>query len=158
MAVSQSTSRVTVAQSGSRHISPKLRGLAASVPTRRCCFAPALYMDDMRVSMSAKKAPVRGAPLAKRCAFIGHLMNAENTAAVIGSLAPIAVNYAGVSVECHHVGTGETLERKRVRGQLPEGPFLALSSRSEADREGQQRLRDEAFANRSGNSRSLRAA
>src|SRR5208337_1687070 len=98
MAVSQSTSQVTVAQSGSRHISPKLRGLAASVGTSRC-FARILYMDDMRVSMSAKKVPVTGAPLAKRCAFIGHLMNAENTAAVIGSLASIAVNYAGVSVE-----------------------------------------------------------
>src|SRR5271170_122603 len=103
MAVSQSTSRVTVGQSGSRHISPKLRGLAVSVPTRRRCFTPVLYMDDMRVSMSAKKVPVTGAPLAKRYAFIGHLMNAENSAAVIGSLASIAVNYAGVSLECHHV-------------------------------------------------------
>jgi hypothetical protein len=53
------------------------------------------------------QAPLRGARwgLADcQCAFIGHWMNAENTAAVIGSLASIAVNYAGVSAECYHVG------------------------------------------------------
>jgi hypothetical protein len=33
------------------------------------------------------------------------LTNAENTAAVIESLASIAVNYARVSADCHHVGS-----------------------------------------------------
>src|SRR5215471_8658435 len=57
----------------------------------------ALYIDDMRASSSAKKVPGGDSPIAKRCAFVGHLMNAENTAAVIGLLASIAADCAGVS-------------------------------------------------------------
>ena len=56
----------------------------------------------MRVSMSAKKAPGAGSPITKRCAFVGHLMNAENAAAVIGLLAFIAVDHAGVSGDMIH--------------------------------------------------------
>jgi len=55
--------------------------------------------------MSAKKVPGGRSPIAKRCAFVGHLTNAENTAAVIGLLASTTVNYAGVSADCHHVGS-----------------------------------------------------
>jgi hypothetical protein len=45
--------------------------------------------------MSAKKVPGGGSPIAKRYAFVGHLRNAENTAAVIELLASIVVDYAG---------------------------------------------------------------
>jgi hypothetical protein len=38
-------------------------------------------------SMSTKKAPGAGSPIVKRCAFVGHLTNAENTAAEIWLLA-----------------------------------------------------------------------
>ena len=62
-------------------------------------FAAALYIDDMRASMSVKKVPGAGSPIARRCAFVGHLRNAENTAAVIGLFASIAVDYAGVSAD-----------------------------------------------------------
>src|ERR1700730_10364975 len=51
----------------------------------------------MRASTSAKKVPGGDAPIAKRCAFVGHLMNAENTAAVIELLASIEADCAGVS-------------------------------------------------------------
>ena len=47
--------------------------------------------------MSAKKVPGGDLPIAKRCAFVGHLMNAENTAAVIELLASIEADCAGVS-------------------------------------------------------------
>jgi hypothetical protein len=50
----------------------------------------------MRASMSAKKTPGEGSPIAKRCAFVGHLRNAENTAVVIVLLASIAVDHAKV--------------------------------------------------------------
>ena len=43
----------------------------------------ALYIDDMRASMSVKKVAGAGSPIARRCAFVGHLRNAVNTAAVI---------------------------------------------------------------------------
>src|SRR5260370_13263005 len=51
----------------------------------------------MRALISAKKAPGAGSPIARRCGFVGHLRNAENAAAVIGLLASIAVDCAGVS-------------------------------------------------------------
>jgi hypothetical protein len=36
-----------------------------------------LHIDDMCASASAKKVPGGAAPTAKRCAFVGHLMNAD---------------------------------------------------------------------------------
>jgi hypothetical protein len=74
------------------------RGSASSAPTCRRRFATALYIDDMRASTSAKKVPGGDAPIAKRCAFVGHLMNAENTAAVIELFASMTANCARVSV------------------------------------------------------------
>jgi len=47
--------------------------------------------------MSTKKAPGAGSPIAKRCAFVGHLRNAENIAAEIWVLAPIVIVHARVS-------------------------------------------------------------
>lgn len=52
--------------------------------------------------MSAKKAPGVGSPVPKRCAFVGHLRNAENTAAVIALFASMAVNSAEVSASAIH--------------------------------------------------------
>jgi len=46
-------------------------------PVCSCRLASALYMGDMRVSMSTKKALGAGSPIAKRCAFSGHLRNSE---------------------------------------------------------------------------------
>jgi len=56
----------------------------------------------MRTSVSVKKVPGAGSPIAKRCAFVGHLRNAENTAAVIGLIGFIAVDYAVVSRNSHY--------------------------------------------------------
>jgi hypothetical protein len=75
-------------------------------------LATALYIDDMRASMSAKWAFGAGSPIDMRCAFVVHLRNAENTAAVIGVFAPIAVDCARVSTGtirklCHEVTPGE---------------------------------------------------
>jgi hypothetical protein len=63
--------------------SSKSRGSATSVPTRSVDVTTDLYIDDMRVSMSVKKVVGAGSPIARRCAFVGHLRNAMNTAAVI---------------------------------------------------------------------------
>src|SRR4051794_29248713 len=63
------------------------------------CHCAALYIDDMDVSISAKKVPGAGSSVATRCAFVGHLTNAENTAAVIALLASMAVEYAEVSAD-----------------------------------------------------------
>jgi hypothetical protein len=52
--------------------------------------------------MSTKKAPGVGSPIAKRCAFVGHLTNAENTAAEIWLLAFIAIDDARVSANIDH--------------------------------------------------------
>jgi hypothetical protein len=60
-------------------------------------LAAALYIDDMRLSMSAKSVPGAGSPIDIRCAFVGHLRNAENNAAVIGLFASLPVNSARVS-------------------------------------------------------------
>src|SRR5260370_34042875 len=73
------------------------RTSATLAPVCSCRFATALYMDDMRASMSTKKVPGAGSPIAKRCAFVGHLRNAENIAAEIRLLAPIAIDHARVS-------------------------------------------------------------
>ena len=56
-----------------------------------CRCAVALYMDHMPASISAKKVSDLGAPLIKRCAFVGHLRNAEKTAAVIRVVGLIAI-------------------------------------------------------------------
>src|SRR5664279_2110056 len=80
-----------------RHNSLKSRSSAASAPMGDRCLAIALYIDDMRASMSAKWAPGAGSPMDRRCAFVGHLRNAENNAAVIGVFASIAVDCARVS-------------------------------------------------------------
>src|SRR3979411_629304 len=89
-----------------RHRSLKSRNSATSAPMGDCSLAAALYIDDMRASMSAKWAPRAGSPIAMRCAFVGHLRNAENNAAVIGVFASIAVDCARVSTDtirkqCH---------------------------------------------------------
>jgi hypothetical protein len=79
--------------------SVKSRGSATSVPTRSVRVAVDLYIDDMRASMSVKKVAGAGSPIARRCAFVGHLRNAINTAAVIELWASIISNYAGVSAD-----------------------------------------------------------
>src|ERR1700682_1568853 len=63
--------------------SSKSRGSPTSVPTRSVGITADLYIDDMRSSMFVKKAVGAGSPIARRCAFVGHLRNAVNTAAVI---------------------------------------------------------------------------
>jgi hypothetical protein len=46
----------------------------------------------MRASMSAKKGFGAGSPMAMRYAFVGHLRNAENIAAVIELLVSITLS------------------------------------------------------------------
>src|SRR5262249_29186921 len=82
-AVSQSTSCVVVAKLGLRHSCLKSKGSVSSIPTRSRCFATTLYIDVMRASMLAKYVSGAGSPIARRCAFVGHLRNAANVAAVI---------------------------------------------------------------------------
>src|SRR3978361_1077762 len=67
---------------------PKSRASANSCPAPN---AVALYMDDMRASMSAKKVSEFGSPMTRRCAFVGHLRNAEKTEVVIRLFALTAV-------------------------------------------------------------------
>src|SRR3984893_5776132 len=71
------------------HRSLKSRGSVTSVPTRSVGLTADLYLDDMRASMSVKKVVGAGSPIARRCAFVGHLRNAINTAAVIELFVPI---------------------------------------------------------------------
>jgi hypothetical protein len=59
-------------------------------------LAAALYIDDVRASISARWVLGAGSPIDMRCAFVGHLRNAENIAAVIGLLAFIATDHAKV--------------------------------------------------------------
>src|ERR1700687_3581419 len=80
------------------HRSLKSRGSVTSVPTRSVGLTADLYLDDMRASMSVKKVVGAGSPIARRCAFVGHLRNAINTAAVIELFVSISAKYAGVSV------------------------------------------------------------
>src|SRR4051794_36119072 len=70
--------------------SSKSRGPVTPVSTRSLGFATSLYIDDMRASISAKKEPAAGSPIARRCAFVWHLRNAENSGAVIRLLAFIS--------------------------------------------------------------------
>jgi len=42
-----------------------------------------LYINDIRASMSEKKVAGAGSSIARKCAFVGHLREAQNTAAVI---------------------------------------------------------------------------
>jgi hypothetical protein len=67
----------------------KSRGSIASSLTRSRCFTSDLYIDDMRTCVSVKKTSRAGSPIARRYAFVGHLRNAGNTAAVIELLASI---------------------------------------------------------------------
>ena len=76
----------------------KSRGSATSVPTRSVGFTVDLYIDDIRSSMLVKKAVGAGSPIARRCAFVGHLRNAMNAAAAIELFVSISAKYAGVSV------------------------------------------------------------
>jgi hypothetical protein len=62
-----------------------------SIPTRSVRVTADLYIDDMRASMSVKKVAGAGSPIARRCAFVGHLRYALNTAAVIELFASIVV-------------------------------------------------------------------
>jgi hypothetical protein len=73
------------------HSFPKSRGSATSFPTRSVRVTADLYIDDMRASMSVKKVAGAGSPIARRCAFVGHLRYALNTAAVIELFASIVV-------------------------------------------------------------------
>ena len=49
-------------------------------------------MDDTRASMSAKKVSELVSPVTRRCAFVGHLRNAENIAAVMSLFVLMAVS------------------------------------------------------------------
>jgi hypothetical protein len=61
-----------------------------SAPMGRLRVTADLYINDIRASMSAKKIAGAGSPLARRYAFVGHLREAENTAAVIGLFVSMA--------------------------------------------------------------------
>src|SRR5258708_2492270 len=88
-AVDRMRDRFTAAATQS---SPKSRGSATSAPTRSLRVTSDLYLDDMRASMSVKKEFGMGSPMARRYAFVGHLRNAENIAAVIELLVSIIVS------------------------------------------------------------------
>src|SRR6266566_9047531 len=89
MAVSQSTGCAVASWPRLFHSSLKSRGSTTSVPTRSLRVTSDLYIDDMRAWMSVKKASGAGSPIARRYAFVGHLRNAKNTAAVIDLLVSI---------------------------------------------------------------------
>jgi hypothetical protein len=61
------------------------RGLATLAPMGKLRVTADLYINDIRASMSVKKEAGADSPLARRYAFVGHLREAKNTAAVIGS-------------------------------------------------------------------------
>src|ERR1035441_3612125 len=88
------------ALSGLRDSCPKLR--ASAMSARELRFAAALYLEDICARISAKKVSGGGSPIARRCAFVAHLVNAENIAAGIGLVASIAINYAPISANCQH--------------------------------------------------------
>src|SRR5258708_7092860 len=92
MAVSQSTGCAIASRPRLPQSSPKSRGSATSAPTRSLRVTSDLYLDDMRASMSVKKEFGMGSPMARRYAFVGHLRNAENIAAVIELLVSIIVS------------------------------------------------------------------
>jgi len=80
------------------HRSLKSRGSATSVLTDSVGIVADLYIDDVRSSILVKKAVGAGSPIARRCAFVGHLRNAMNAAAAIELFVTISAKYAGVSV------------------------------------------------------------
>src|SRR3954447_15212964 len=94
----------------------------------------------MRASMSAKKIPGGGSPIAKRCAFIGHLMNAENTAAVIDVLASIEADCAGVLVGTIYAAWPEGLTESGSRATRQLGIIRALPGRRVACHPGDSGL------------------
>src|ERR1700722_17383925 len=96
--VSQSTGRALASSSRLLQRSSKSRGSAKSVPTRGIGVTADLYNDDICSSMLVKNAVGAGSPVARRCALVGHLRNAINTAAVIQLFVSICAKYAGVSV------------------------------------------------------------
>ena len=87
------------------HRSLKSRGSATSVLTDSVGIAADLYIDDVRSSILVKKAVGAGSPIARRCAFVGHLRNAINTAAVIELFVSISAKYAGVSVSADAINS-----------------------------------------------------
>jgi hypothetical protein len=72
---------LTIVQRGSFEAPPQLfeiKSSATSVPMDDRRLVSALYIDDMRASMSAKWASGAGSPIDMRYAFVRHLRNAEN--------------------------------------------------------------------------------
>src|SRR5215472_11464328 len=82
MAVLQSIGCATASRQRPAQSSLKSRGSITSPPTRNVCEKSDLYIDDMRACVSVKKAGAASS-LARRYAFVEHLRNARNTAAVI---------------------------------------------------------------------------
>ena len=89
MAVLQSIGCATAPPQRPAQSSLKSRGSITSPRTRSLCVTSDLYIDDMRACVSVKKASGAVSSLARRYAFVGHLRNARNTAAVIELFASI---------------------------------------------------------------------
>src|SRR5260370_26748795 len=137
MAVLQSVGCATAPWQRPAQSSLKSRGSITSPPTRSLCATSELYIDDMRACVSVKKASGAVSSLARRYAFVGHLRNARNTAAVIELLASIIpwimpeVRRARYAITRHHERAGSaTTQQGRQNKANPKMSHMGQSQKN----------------------------
>src|ERR1700740_77716 len=125
MVVLQSTGCATASWQRPAQRSLKSRGSIPSPPTRSVCETSDLYIDDMRACVSVKKVSGAVSSIARKYAFVGHLRNARNTAAVIELLSIMPwimpeVRRARYAINRLHQRAGRTTKQQGPPKKAPQ--------------------------------------